>query len=190
VTVTDAGRGMSAADLERISRRSSGSVRSGLASRGPDRPAAGQVACRSHAWPAYRTSVPDEGSQFTITLPRAPDMETADTASSTTADTESTDSESTDSESTDSESTEPLPHLRPARSGEELLVLYVEDNPANVEVVARYLRGNPVLRLASCPTGQQGSTTLLPTTPTSSCSTCTCRTGTASRHSPNSSPTR
>jgi len=102
VTVTDAGRGMSAADLERIFTpfERLGAERSGIEGTGIGLPLAKSLAEAMHGR-LTATSVPDEGSQFTITLPRAPDMETADTASSTTADTESTDSESTDSESTE-----------------------------------------------------------------------------------------
>jgi signal transduction histidine kinase/CheY-like chemotaxis protein len=147
VTVSDTGRGMSAYDLERIFTpfERLGAEQTGIEGTGIGLPLAKALA-EAMQGRLTATSSPDEGSQFTITLPRAPDIETAETTSSPTLDTEST----------DSESTEPLPHLRSARSGEELLVLYVEDNPANVEVVARYLRSNPGLRLASCSTGREG----------------------------------
>jgi signal transduction histidine kinase/CheY-like chemotaxis protein len=142
VTVADTGRGMSADDLERIFTpfERLGAERSSIEGTGIGLPLARALA-EAMGGRLSATSVLGEGSQFTITLPRAPDMEGAITAPSSTPDTEST---------------EPLPHLRPARSGEELLVLYVEDNPANVEVVARYLRGGPGLQLASCPTGREG----------------------------------
>jgi signal transduction histidine kinase/ActR/RegA family two-component response regulator len=142
VTVTDTGRGMSAEGLERIFTPFDrlGAEQSGIEGTGIGLPLA-KALSEAMQGRLTATSVPGEGSQFTVTLPRAPDLEPAAGAPSSTPDTEST---------------EPLPHLQPVRTGAELLVLYVEDNPANVEVVARYLRGNPALRLASCPTGQEG----------------------------------
>jgi len=142
VTVADTGRGMSVDDLERIFTpfERLGAEQSGIEGTGIGLPLARALA-EAMRGRLSATSVLHEGSQFTITLPRAPDLEGVFTAPSSTPDTEST---------------EPLPHLRPARSGEDLLVLYVEDNPANVEVVARYLRAGPGLRLASCPTGREG----------------------------------
>jgi CheY-like chemotaxis protein len=56
----------------------------------------------------------------------------------------------------DSESTEPLPTRRAARPGANLWVLYIEDNQANVEVVARYLSNRMHAHLASYPGGREG----------------------------------
>jgi signal transduction histidine kinase/CheY-like chemotaxis protein len=162
VTVSDTGGGMSTGDLERIFTpfERLGAEQSGIEGTGIGLPLAKALAEVMHGQ-LTAASVPDEGSQFTITLARAPDIVTAPASPSSTPGNEPTDAESTDAEmadveSTDSELTEPLPHLRPARSGEDFLVLYVEDNPANVEVVTRYLHGSPGLRLASCPTGREG----------------------------------
>ncbi|HET7018386.1 MAG TPA: ATP-binding protein [Streptosporangiaceae bacterium] len=142
VTVTDTGRGMSADDLERIFMpfERLGAEQSGIEGTGIGLPLA-KALSEAMQGRLTATSVPGEGSQFTITLPRAPDLETRASAPSSVPGTESTD---------------PLPHRRPERSTAALVVLYVEDNPANVEVVARYLRANPETRLASCPTGREG----------------------------------
>jgi CheY-like chemotaxis protein len=43
-----------------------------------------------------------------------------------------------------------------APAGAGLSVLYIEDNPANVEVVARYLRGRPNTKLVSAISGRVG----------------------------------
>jgi signal transduction histidine kinase/ActR/RegA family two-component response regulator len=81
------------------------------------------------------TSVLGQGSAFTLRLPRVPDLIHI-----------------------------PAPALPPAsRAGGphapaagSLSILYIEDNPANVEVVARFLRGRPNLRLLSEASGRAG----------------------------------
>ena len=80
-------------------------------------------------------SVPGEGSVFTITLPRAPDLDQAP------ADDEWV----------------PVPRTAPDDSaGESIHVLYIEDNPANIEVVTRFLKTRPGIRLQSVTSGQAG----------------------------------
>jgi CheY-like chemotaxis protein len=51
----------------------------------------------------------------------------------------------------------PAPRIAPDDSaGESIRVLYVEDNPANIEVVTRFLRTRPSMRLQSVTSGQAG----------------------------------
>jgi CheY-like chemotaxis protein len=81
------------------------------------------------------SSVLGQGAAFTVSLPRAPDMVHV-----------------------------PAPALAPASraagphapAGAGLSILYIEDNPANVEVVARYLRGRPNISLLSAISGRAG----------------------------------
>jgi CheY-like chemotaxis protein len=81
------------------------------------------------------SSVPGQGSAFTISLPRAPDLVH-----------------------------DPAPGLAPASraagphapAGPSISVLYIEDNPANVEVVTRFLRSKPNIRLRSETSGRAG----------------------------------
>ena len=81
------------------------------------------------------SSVPGQGSAFTVSLPRAPDLIQL-----------------------------PAPGLAPASpaagphapAGTSISVLYIEDNPANVELVTRFLRGKPNIRLRSETSGRAG----------------------------------
>ena len=81
------------------------------------------------------SSVPGQGSAFTISLPRAPDLVHI-----------------------------PAPGLAPASptarphgaAGASISVLYIEDNPANVEVVSRFLRSKPNITLRSESLGRAG----------------------------------
>ncbi|HEX3922206.1 MAG TPA: ATP-binding protein [Streptosporangiaceae bacterium] len=83
------------------------------------------------------SSVIGEGSAFTVSLPRAPDM--IGTPISGPA---------------------PPSPARPARyrgsAGDVTNILYMEDNPANVEVISRYLNARPNARLTSVTSGQAG----------------------------------
>jgi signal transduction histidine kinase/ActR/RegA family two-component response regulator len=80
-------------------------------------------------------SVLGQGAAFTVSLPRAPDLVHV-----------------------------PAPGLAPASlaagphapAGASISVLYIEDNPANVEVVTRFLRGRPNTRLRSETSGRAG----------------------------------
>jgi len=81
------------------------------------------------------SSVPGQGSAFAVSLPRAPDLVEL-----------------------------PAPGLAPASrtarphapAGASISVLYIEDNPANVELVARFLRGKPNIRLRVETSGRAG----------------------------------
>lgn len=81
------------------------------------------------------SSVLGQGSAFTVSLPRAPDLVHV-----------------------------PVPGLAPASrtagphapAGASVSILCIEDNPANVEVVSRFLRGRPNTRLWSEASGRAG----------------------------------
>jgi signal transduction histidine kinase/ActR/RegA family two-component response regulator len=81
------------------------------------------------------SSVLGQGSTFTVMLPRVPDLFHVPAPSPAPA------------------SRAAGPH---AQAGASLSVLYIEDNPANVEVVARYLKGRPGIRLVSAISGRVG----------------------------------
>jgi signal transduction histidine kinase/CheY-like chemotaxis protein len=87
-------------------------------------------------------SIPGEGTTFTVTLPRAADIVPAaddDTASVPVP--------------------VPVPVPRTGTedlAGTDLSVLYIEDNPANIEVVCRFMRTRPGVRLQSATSGQAG----------------------------------
>ena len=81
------------------------------------------------------SSVPGQGSAFTVSLPRAPDLVHIPAPGLTPA------------------SLAARPH---APAGASLSVLYIEDNPANVELVTRFLGGKPNIRLRSETLGRAG----------------------------------
>src|SRR6202453_2166468 len=81
------------------------------------------------------SSVLGQGAAFTISLPRAPDMIHVPDPSPAAAERAAG------------------PHFPP---GAGLSVLYIEDNPANVEVIARFLRGKPNTTLVSAISGRAG----------------------------------
>jgi signal transduction histidine kinase/ActR/RegA family two-component response regulator len=81
------------------------------------------------------SSVPGQGSAFTMSFPRAPDLIHVPAPGLAPA------------------SPAAWPHA-PARAG--ISVLYIEDNPANVEVVTRFLQGRPNTRLRSETSGRAG----------------------------------
>ncbi len=134
--VTDTGPGLSPENIERIfipferlgaERPRSRAPGSGCPWPVPSpRPCDGQLTA---------SSVLGQGSAFTVSLPRAPDLIHV-----------------------------PAPGLAPAPlaagphapAGASLSVLYIEDNPANVEVVTRFLRGRPNTTLRSETSGRAG----------------------------------
>ena len=81
------------------------------------------------------SSVLGHGAAFTVRLPRAPDLVRVPTPAFTPA---------------------RLTAGRHAPAGAGTSVLYIEDNPANVEVVRRFLKGRPDTRLRSEVSGRAG----------------------------------
>jgi len=90
------------------------------------------------------SSVPGEGSAFTVTLLRAPDVihVPAQKAAPPALARPRAPAGAGDGDGT--------------RTGSGLSVLYIEDNPANIEVVSRYLKGRPSVMLQSVASGRAG----------------------------------
>lgn len=136
LTVADTGPGIPSADLDRIfdpfERLDAG--QSAIEGTGIGLPLARAFAEAMHG-DLTATSVPGEGSAFTITLPRAADLAQVRAGGEGV----------------------PAPRKAPDDSGgERIRVLYIEDNPANIEVVARFLKTRPGFRLQSVTSGQAG----------------------------------
>ena len=126
ITVTDTGPGISAADLERVfvPFERLGADQTAIEGTGIGLPLARAFA-EAMSGKLTASSVPGQGSAFTLTLPRSQDMYPVPAAP-------------------------PVPPLPPAASldGNRHRVLYIEDNPANIEVVSRFLRTRPNIVLA------------------------------------------
>ena len=136
LTVADTGPGILAADLDRIFDpfERLGAQQSVIEGTGIGLPLARALAEAMHG-ALTAASVPGEGTTFTVTLPRTPDLDRAPA----------------------NEVTVPAPRTAPDDSaGESIRVLYIEDNPANIEVVARFLKTKPGMRLQSVTSGQAG----------------------------------
>jgi signal transduction histidine kinase/CheY-like chemotaxis protein len=132
LTVTDTGPGLSAEDLSRIfvpfERLSA--AQTTIEGTGIGLPLARALA-EAMGGSLTAASVPGQGSTFTVSLPRAPDIVPAASAGAG-------------------------PGQRPASAGGRLRVLYIEDNPANVEVVSRFLKRRPGTHLRFESSGQAG----------------------------------
>jgi CheY-like chemotaxis protein/anti-sigma regulatory factor (Ser/Thr protein kinase) len=136
LTVADTGPGIAAADLERVFEpfERLGAEQTAVEGTGIGLPLARAFAEAMHGH-LTAASVLGEGTTFTITLPRAPDMAWAPAGDGGV----------------------PVPRTAPDDlAGESLRILYIEDNPANIEVVARFLRTRPGMRLQSVTSGQAG----------------------------------
>jgi signal transduction histidine kinase/ActR/RegA family two-component response regulator len=136
LTVADTGPGIPAADLDRIFDpfERLGAELSAIEGTGIGLPLARAFA-EAMGGDLTAASVPDEGSAFTITLPRAADLAQAPAGGEGV----------------------PAPRIAPDNSGRKgIRVLYIEDNPANIEVVARFLKTRPGIRLQSVTSGQAG----------------------------------
>ena len=134
--VADTGPGISAADLERIFNpfERLGAERTAVEGTGIGLPLARAFAEAMHGH-LVAASVPGEGTTFTLTLPRSPDMDRA------LADDRAI----------------PVPRSAPDDSAaQSIRVLYIEDNPANIEVVTRFMKTRPGMRLQSVTSGQVG----------------------------------
>jgi signal transduction histidine kinase/AmiR/NasT family two-component response regulator len=136
ITVTDTGPGLSPENIERIfiPFERLGAEQTAIEGTGIGLPLARSL---TDAMGGHLTasSIPGQGSAFTIRLPRAPDLIHVPAPGLAPA------------------SLAAGPHA-PARAS--ISVLYIEDNPANVEVVTRFLRGRPNTRLRSETSGRAG----------------------------------
>jgi signal transduction histidine kinase/CheY-like chemotaxis protein len=137
LTMTDTGPGISGPDLDRIFDpfERLGAEQTAIEGTGIGLPLARAFA---EAMEGHLTaaSIPGEGTTFTVTLPRAADMVPA---------------------ADDDRVSVPVPRTGTEDpAGTDLDVLYIEDNPANIEVVSRFLRTRPAVRLQSVTSGQAG----------------------------------
>jgi signal transduction histidine kinase/ActR/RegA family two-component response regulator len=136
IVVTDTGPGLAPHDLERIfvPFERLGAERTEIEGTGIGLPLA-QALTEAMKGQLTVSSVLGEGAAFTVSLTRAPDLVQIPRPS-------------------------PAPSARAAGprapAGAGLSVLCIEDNPANVEVVARYLRGRPNTTLLSATSGRTG----------------------------------
>jgi signal transduction histidine kinase/CheY-like chemotaxis protein len=136
LTVADTGPGIPAADLDRIFDpfERLGAEETAIEGTGIGLPLARAFAEAMHG-SLTAASIPGEGTTFTITLPRSPDLAQAPAAVVRV----------------------PGPRIAPDDSAvESIYVLYIEDNPANIEVVTRFLKTRPSMRLHSVISGQAG----------------------------------
>jgi signal transduction histidine kinase/ActR/RegA family two-component response regulator len=136
IVVTDTGPGLSLENIERIFLpfERLGAEQTTVEGTGIGLPLAKALA-EAMRGQLTVSSVLGQGAAFTISLPRAPDMVQVPDPRPAPA------------------SPVAWPH---APAGAGLSVLYIEDNPANVEVVARYLRGRPNTKLVSAISGRVG----------------------------------
>jgi signal transduction histidine kinase/CHASE3 domain sensor protein/ActR/RegA family two-component response regulator len=135
VAVTDTGPGISAANLERIfvPFERLGAEQTGIEGTGIGLPLALALA-QAMGGQLTAASTVGEGSSFTVTLPRAPDMIPVH-----------------------DDHAVPVPRAAPASPGSGAVrVLYIEDNSANIEVVSRFVRSRPAVHLQSARTGRAG----------------------------------
>jgi signal transduction histidine kinase/ActR/RegA family two-component response regulator len=136
IVVTDTGPGLSPENIERIfiPFERLGAEQTAVEGTGIGLPLARSL---TEAMRGQLTvsSVPGQGAAFTVCLPRAPDLVHV-----------------------------PAPGLAPASraaaprapAGASLSILYIEDNPANVEVVSRFLQSRPNATLRSETSGLAG----------------------------------
>jgi signal transduction histidine kinase/ActR/RegA family two-component response regulator len=139
VTVADTGPGIPPADLERIFDpfERLGAEQTAIEGTGIGLPLARAFA-EAMEGQLTATSDPGVGATFTLTLPRAPDMAQVPEGDANIAGV-------------------PGPRTAPDDlAGTGIRILYIEDNPANIEVVTRFLRTRPAMRLQSVTSGQAG----------------------------------
>ena len=137
LTIADTGPGIPGPDLDRIFDpfERLGAEQTSIEGTGIGLPLARAFA---EAMEGHLTaaSIPGEGTTFTVTLPRAADMVPA---------------------ADDARASVPVPRTGTEDpAGTDLSVLYIEDNPANIEVVSRFMRTRPGVRLESVTSGQAG----------------------------------
>jgi CheY-like chemotaxis protein len=135
LAVADTGPGMAASDLERVFTpfERLGAEQTGIEGTGIGLPLALALAL-AMGGQLTASSIVGEGSSFTVTMPRAPDIILVQ-----------------------DDHAVPVQRAAPAgRSRATLRVLYIEDNPANVEVVSRFVKSKPTVHLQSARTGRAG----------------------------------
>jgi signal transduction histidine kinase/ActR/RegA family two-component response regulator len=136
IVVTDTGPGLAPDDLERIfiPFERLGAEQTEIEGTGIGLPLA-KALTEAMKGQLTVSSVLGQGAAFTVSLTRAPDLIHIPAPSPAPA------------------SPAAGPHTL---AGAGLTVLYVEDNPANVEVIARFLRSRPNTTLVSATTGRAG----------------------------------
>jgi signal transduction histidine kinase/ActR/RegA family two-component response regulator len=136
MVVTDTGAGLSEADMQRIFVPFDrlGAEQTGIEGTGIGLPLARAFAIAMDG-ELTASSTPGEGTAFTVTLPRAADIAQVPREDSPV-----------------------LAGLDapPKPAGSRSRILYIEDNPANVEVVSRFLRSRQDVQLHSVMSGQAG----------------------------------
>jgi signal transduction histidine kinase/CheY-like chemotaxis protein len=134
IVVADTGPGIAAGDLERVfvPFERLGADQTAIEGTGIGLPLARAFA-EAMSGQLTASSAPGQGSAFTLTLPRSQDMYPVPSAPA-------------------------VPPLVPAAAldGTRHRVLYIEDNPANIEVVSRFLRTRPNILLERAATGRAG----------------------------------
>jgi len=135
LVISDTGPGLSQDDLERIfiPFERLGAEQTAVEGNGIGLPLAKSLA-EAMGGQLSASSVPGEGSAFTISLPRAPDMSHVGPPQVTPA----------------------IPAQMHSHARDVIEILYIEDNPANIEVVSRFLKSRPDARLQSESSGRAG----------------------------------
>ena len=136
VVVSDTGHGMSQDNLERIfvPFERLGAEQAAIEGTGIGLPLAKSLTeAMNGQLSAY--SIPGEGSAFTVILPRAQDMIHVPLREAALA--------------------SPVP-APPTTPGTAVSILYIEDHPANVEVLARFLKTRPNNTLQTAASGRAG----------------------------------
>jgi CheY-like chemotaxis protein len=135
VVVSDTGPGLAQADLERIfvPFERLGAEQAGIEGTGIGLPLS-RTLTEAMGGQLRAASVLGEGSAFTISLPRAPDLTPVPPADPVMA--------------------LPAGPRSPAQTA--LSILYIEDHPANIEVITRLLRRRPNTKLLSATSGREG----------------------------------
>jgi signal transduction histidine kinase/AmiR/NasT family two-component response regulator len=136
ITVSDTGPGLSPENIERIFLpfERLGAEQTAVEGTGIGLPLA-RALTEAMRGRLTASSVLGQGTAFTVSLPRAPDIVHVPAPSPAPA------------------SLAAGPH---AQAGASLGILYIEDNPANVEVVSRFLQSRPNARLMSEASGRAG----------------------------------
>jgi signal transduction histidine kinase/ActR/RegA family two-component response regulator len=135
IVVSDTGPGISPENIERIfvPFERLGAEQTAVEGTGIGLPLARALTDAMHGQ-LTASSVPGQGSAFTLTLPRASEVHAPASSLTPTA-------------------LAAGPHA-PARA--HVSVLYIENNPANIEVVSRFLHGKPNTRLTFEASGRAG----------------------------------